>query len=441
MVDLVRIGGILRAERRKLGKSIERLAEEIALGGTTISLIERGMPTVSLEKYQYYAETLGKGILFGMVNEADKKIIALKEQLEDIEEILLANPEKAFDDLKKLNQEEQIESIPILQPFFYHIESKYHLRKKELGLAQDSILQAIRIAEMQPELMVDNLISRCYLDLGVVYYHRDQFYQALHYTKKGLECYVEHENHGFYYSLLLLNKSIYLERLNLLEKSILCLEVLENHLQNNLSIEKEFRMSVIIQMYTIYASVLNKLRMNERALDHAKKGIRLAKINKSYHFLFTLWTQTAIIYESLGDLAKAERYYRKTLDLEISLQGKEHLFPFAFVNFAKLLIGKQQWKDAKQLIKQSVQICRKNNDNFQLVQSLLVFGEWYIQQDKYNQAVPLCLEAEALAKEYTFEELVNKSISSLCTCYDALQDNGNFLKYATKLYRIERGVS
>jgi transcriptional regulator with XRE-family HTH domain len=201
LVDLVRIGGILRAERRKLGKSIERFSEEIALGSTTISLIERGMPTVSLEKYQYYAEKLGKGILFGMASEADKKIIELKEKLQDIEEILPANPKKAFGDLKKLNQEEQVESIPILQSFVFYLKGKYHLKKKEWKVSKDCYLQAIQVAEMQPESAVDDLIPRCYLDLGVVYYQQDQFHQALDSTDHGLSYYIQNEPHPFFYGL------------------------------------------------------------------------------------------------------------------------------------------------------------------------------------------------------------------------------------------------
>jgi hypothetical protein len=105
------------------------------------------------------------------------------------------------------------------------------------------------------------------------------------------------------------------------------------------------------------------------------------------------------------------------------------------------LIDKQQWQVAKQLIERSIQICRKIKDNWLLVQSLLVFGEWYIQQSQCDQAVFLCIEVEAIAKEYTFEKFRNKSISSLCICCDVLQDEHNFLKYATKLYRLERGVS
>ncbi|WP_028776706.1 helix-turn-helix transcriptional regulator [Shimazuella kribbensis] len=439
MVDLVRIGGVLRAERKKSGKSIERLAEEIALGGTTISLIERGMPTVSLEKYQYYAEKLGKGILFGMANEADKKIIALKEQLQDIEDILHANPKKAFEDLKKLNELEQIESIPILQPFFYHIKAKYYLRKKEWGLAKDCFLQAIDMAKTQPELAVNDIIPRCYLDLGIVYFYQDQFHQALLSTDQGLDYYNYNEMNPYYYGLLLFNKSTYLERLNLLEKALLSIEKLEQHIKFNLCLEEESRITVIIQMYMLYATILNRLHMNERALEYAKKGIKLAKVNRNYYYLFRIWGQTSVIYESLGDFMSSERYFLKAMDLEPILKDEEQVFPYSFVHFAKLLIRKQEWHKSKQMIERSIQICRKNNFHFLLTQFLLVLGEWYILQNQHDQAVLLCLEAEKIAREYKFEELSSKSLSSLCTCYDALQDNANFLEYAKKLYRLERG--
>jgi tetratricopeptide (TPR) repeat protein len=188
----------------------------------------------------------------------------------------------------------------------------------------------------------------------------------------------------------------------------------------------------------MYASVLNKLHMNERALEFAKKGVKLAKSNNDFEYLFRLWAQMSVIYESLNDISNAERYFLKAMDLEYILQGKEELFPFAYVHFTKLLIGKYQWEKARQLIERSILICRKIKDNWLLVQSLLVYGEWFIRQNQHNQALSFCLEAEQIAKEYRFEELLKKSISCLCTCFDALQDNDNFLKYATQLYRSER---
>jgi tetratricopeptide (TPR) repeat protein len=247
------------------------------------------------------------------------------------------------------------------------------------------------------------------------------------------------EDEEFYYGLLLLNKSIYLERLNLLEKSLLCIEELEKHLRITVSLDNEFRTSVVIRMYIMYASILNKLHMNERALDYAKKGIKLAQKNRDYEYLFRLWAQTSIIYESLGDLVNAERYFLKAMNLEPILQGKESLFPFSFVHFTMLLIRKKQWDKAKQLIERSIQICRINNSHFFLTKSLLVYGEWYIHQYQYGQAIPVFLEAEEIAREYRFDELRNESMASLCTCYDDLRDESNFLKYAIKLHRLERG--
>jgi transcriptional regulator with XRE-family HTH domain len=227
LVDLVRVGGILRAERKKLGKSIELMAEEIALGTTTISSIERGLPTVSMEKYQYYAENLEKGMLFGKASEADKKILALKEKLKDIEEILLANPDKAFADLSKLNKAEKTESIPILRPIVYYLKGRFYLAKKEWKLAEDFFSQAVQITENQPELAVNNLTTACYTELGIILHHRDRFREALIYANKGLEYYVSSGERSHYYESLLLNKSIYLERLNLLEKSLISIEDLE----------------------------------------------------------------------------------------------------------------------------------------------------------------------------------------------------------------------
>ncbi len=436
MVDLVRVGGILRAERKKSGKSIELMSEELALGTTTISSIERGLPTVSLEKYHYYAEKLGKGMLFGMASEAEKKIISLREQLKDIEEILLANPDKAIADLNKLNKAEKVESIPLLQPNVYYLKGKYYLTQKEWKLSEDFFLQAIQIADNQPELESSNLAAACYTDLGNILHHQNLFQEALYYANKGLECYVTAGERDYCYELLLLNKSIYLEELNLLEKALLCIEELERYITKNHSMENKSRVSVIIQMYTMYASILNKLKMPERALEYVQKGIKLAWINRDYNRLFTLWAQTGIIYSSLRDQDNAERYFLKALDLEPIL-NKEYLFPFAYVNFAKLLIEKKQWSKAERLIDRSIIISRKNLDNLHLAQSLLVFGDWNMQQKQYSKALDSYLEAEEITNENNFEELSTKAISSLCACYEALEDKNNFLEHAVKLYRLK----
>jgi transcriptional regulator with XRE-family HTH domain len=91
-MDLAQIGGVLRAERKKQGKSLEQIADELKCGASTISSIERGILNVSEEKRIAYAKEVGMGSLFGIVEEAEKRINRLRHKLEIIEEIVFANP-------------------------------------------------------------------------------------------------------------------------------------------------------------------------------------------------------------------------------------------------------------------------------------------------------------------------------------------------------------
>jgi transcriptional regulator with XRE-family HTH domain len=107
------IGGILRAERKKIGKSLEKTAEELGVGTSTLSSIERGIHNVSQEKWMDYARTLGMGSLLGVVDEVEARVTFLRQRLDGIEDIATANPNKALKQLVTLLEQKCLNKIPI----------------------------------------------------------------------------------------------------------------------------------------------------------------------------------------------------------------------------------------------------------------------------------------------------------------------------------------
>lgn len=135
-MDLARIGGVLRAERKKLGKSLEQVADELGMGTSTVSAIERGIYNVSEEKRIAYAKIVGMGSLFGIVDEVEQRIQHLRHKLRIIEDIVVANPKQALKQLAQLNQEEKIEFMGVLRPFVHYIKGKCYYKQQEWERAQ-----------------------------------------------------------------------------------------------------------------------------------------------------------------------------------------------------------------------------------------------------------------------------------------------------------------
>src|SRR5690606_627120 len=88
-IDGKELGAVIRAHRKKRGLSIENLADE-NISATTISNIERGLPSVGADKTEYLMKTLGIPIekLLQTVEEHEKKRQAARLRLLPVEMML-----------------------------------------------------------------------------------------------------------------------------------------------------------------------------------------------------------------------------------------------------------------------------------------------------------------------------------------------------------------
>lgn len=105
-------GSALRVKRKKLGISLEDMADKMQLSPSTLSLIERGMENVKDEKYEDYAKQLGCSHLVGVVEEVEKKETELNNQLQKIVQIIIANPTYGRKKLQQLNNSEDLKIYP-----------------------------------------------------------------------------------------------------------------------------------------------------------------------------------------------------------------------------------------------------------------------------------------------------------------------------------------
>lgn len=333
-VEKVQLGGCLKAERKRRKLSLEQMAEQLGIAVSTVSYMERGLPSVSEEKYTDYAKLVGLGKLVGSPSEVEAKIDFLRTKLEDVEDIVSANPDKALEHLGRLEQEEGISSILSLSPLIFYLKGRAFFGKWELDRAKEQFELALKHLDNLAQRDNTNVKACCLSELGRVAYYKQDLLQALFFTEEGLVSIVENGKRKEIQASLMLNKVIYLEVLKQYEKALNAVEKLNEYISKQDAFQ-EVKLYIVIQMYAMYASILNELNMREKAIDYAKKGICIARLNKEYDQLFVLWIQIGIINANLEKWEQSEAYYLKALEIEREVKNKQlcHLHIIAMAHY------------------------------------------------------------------------------------------------------------
>jgi tetratricopeptide (TPR) repeat protein len=448
-LDKKRVGVKLKAERTKRGILQKEIADQLKVGTTTISNLERGFEGVAKEKYILYAQEFGLAEeLCGVISEEELRERHYIKKLTNIDHLLATNTEKWDQELETLNKEGDFESETKLAPYYHFLKGKIYREKgrkinnrgtsnhssnKTLTKAEDYFLHAIDQINKEHFLANTNIKSTAYNYLSDISHYRNDYAAALFYAEKGIEHFLEEGERKYTKYNLLLNKAIYLENLNQNEKARLAIKDL-NHAIKNANDPHSVRTSVVAQMYLIYSTVLHKLNLTEEALENAFKGIEIALINHDYNKLFMLWSCAGMLYSSLGKLDEAEEYLYNALHIN-EMVTKEYLRPYNYRLLGSLLVQQKKFDDAKGILDKSIEISKKYSDELSHTESLFALGRWYVKQALYQEAIDTLNKARDLAKKHHFLHLEKEILTSLCECYE--QTNPEELKnHSLVLYFI-----
>jgi tetratricopeptide (TPR) repeat protein len=442
-MNLQKIGKILRAERKKRGLRLEDLANE-NLSVTTLSNIERGLPNVIVDRYMMYAESLGLADgLFGIVSESELEERKIKKRLIDIEEMLNADPNKALSALDVLNKETEILNTSNFASMAHYLYGKCYVEKRKNNKvspkAKEHFLITLKTIDSTPTLENSNYKAITLNELGRIAYFENDYKTALEYVVKALFNFLLNgERKDRKYSLLL-NKIIYLDELGYEEKTLRALEELEGEIillkKSGEDLFEMIEVSTVIQMYTMFANILTKMNSPESALEYAKKGIKIARINRRYERLFTLWTIVGNIYSSLEDYEEAETYYIRALDIRPKI-SIDYLFPFNYTNYGLLLIKLNRLQEARDYIEESIKISQSINNNLGYTKALIAMGKWYLEKNMYTEALSYYNQTEELAQQYELITEQLEAVADLCTCYLKVGDKKAYQQYTEKLHQL-----
>lgn len=310
-----------------------------------------------------------------------------------------------------------------------------YYKQKEWDLSTDYFQSTLQLLEEYPELASSNLTSACYNYLALIAYHSEyNLNQSLSYTQKGIEFFrVDGERLSHYFTLLI-NKAIYLERLNLNENALQAVKDFEQKI-NSVDVFYNIESSALILMKNMYATIYKNLGLFEEALTHAFDGVKLARIHRQYDYLFSLWTTIGTIYYALGNLEEAKTYYQHALDIEHAITNNKKL-AFYYTNLSEMLMKEGKWKKAKEFIDKSVAISSNDPRKDIHVNALIKLGKWHLQQQQYQEALNVFQSAEKIAQQHHLQKEEKIITAALCNCYEHLNDKQKFLDYTTKLYRL-----
>lgn len=427
------IGAFIRSVRKEKGLKMEDLADE-EISTTTISKIELGQKGVSDTKRIYLCEKLGLQFhqIPDLIEENAKQEKKKYLKLEYIEQtITLGDPRKGLKQLKEIKTKNSYMEAIIHylkgRAYYYIDNSKVEEDQKR---AKEHFRRAIAYVDQENGEDWNNIKAVSYNQLSKIAYYESNYKRALNYVDLGLSSYQKNADRPHIKYSLLMNKAIYLDKLDYTDATSKILDVLWTH-EN----EIQYNVDVLLNMYDIQSNVYQKNEVYSKAIEYAKKGLNLARINAKYNRIVELLLTLGNSYMSIGKLDEAITTFLSALELQPHVKQKNLFLPI-YSRLGKIYLLQGKPEKAKEILDTAIQEKSNSRNAVRFVDALIVFGNslekqglWEEARNTYERALELTKKYSILRQEYD----VLKHLS----LYWKERDPKKFLKLIEKRFTIE----
>ncbi|WP_028776286.1 helix-turn-helix domain-containing protein [Shimazuella kribbensis] len=433
------LGVKLKERRKELGESMDSISDEF-ISASTVGNIERGLPNVAEEKIRYYAEKIGLGSeLFGILSMAEKEEKELETELSSLDEVLSADLDNS---MKRLHELSFLNKDSRLSPLYHFLLGRCYFVKrttsweKMLYKAQWHYNEVLQLLVKTLEHDSDNLRAATLNELGRIFYYLGNLNEALNCTELGIKAYNETGKRQATMFYLLVNKAMYLERLNEDERALQTLESLWKRISNSnaTNILAILRLETFLQIHINFATVLNKVKHYQKALEFAQAGAKIARQNGNYDKLALLWSTTGSILEN-GNIDEAVQYYLKALSIREKV--KKQNIVYALKNLGFLYIKMKRYKESQKIIEEAVGIAEQRKDELTILDTLVAQGTCYREQGLFQDAIPSFKGALNLAIKHKLVKKQYENIVSLCYCYKKINNMESHQYYLEKTFDLQ----
>ncbi|SMO69767.1 helix-turn-helix domain-containing protein [Melghirimyces algeriensis] len=401
------IGEAIRSVRKSRGLRLEDVADD-QISTATISNIERGVGHVNTSKVYYLLEKMGLSMdqIPSILMEQEEAFKELEFNLTAIEAVIaMKKSREALAELENIDLEE---SHPYAARVEY-LKGKAFQFMNNWKRAERCFTSAIRLCNQNDDK--ENIEAASFSEYGVCCYFQNELEKALEFTNSGLAVFQEEGGRKYVKFVLLRNKVVYLERLGRALEGLNVLQDVWGKMDQIKDIE------TVLTFYTTRADLLRKTGMYDEAIQYAKEGLGLARINKHYKCMFDLWTILGTLYTSKKQWSKAERCFNTALTARHLLDSEKALTDI-YVWLGILSVQQNKWEEAKSFLEQGIANAEKHNDAPKLIYALRVMGDFWKEQDEKQEAIPYYERALQVAKQFHYKKAENRLYYRLSQCYE-----------------------
>ncbi|SHE37658.1 Tetratricopeptide repeat-containing protein [Seinonella peptonophila] len=387
-----------------------------------LSSFEKGFDIVSEEKIEYLCSKLHiERLQLPQLLQMEKQLAANQlSKLLFIENMIdLGNVKRGLQLLRQLNVD-----VPHLQATVEYLKGRALINKNHSTTAQSHFLKAIKLSNQQ-SLVITNIGAACYNQLAKIAYYENDFELALDLTDKGIGIFADDGDRQQLIYSLLVNKAIYLEKLDLLDRASTILQELWSKITEIRHVE------VIINMYDVQATIYKKFKLFKKAISYAQEGFEIAHINKNSHRSVELLTNLGSTYLETQQYDQAETCFSTALSLKSKVKPK-YLFLPIYSRLGQIYIELNKFDQAEKILETAIRDKTNQKNILRYTEALITLGDCFFKQKEYIKATQPYLKARNLASKHGLITQEHRILRNLCLCWRET----NQQKYQEGLHRF-----
>ncbi len=291
---------------------------------------------------------------------------------------------------------------------FYDIGS-YYLNKREIDSCIKYSSEAIEF------LKSDVNLSNTHENLGMAYYYRNEFSEALFHFKKSLK-----------YSLNTGKDSIIARRYSDLGVIYDYLgtydKASENYFKALKLFEKISDTQGIAKIYNNLGIINETFEKYKLALNYYKKSLKLKKqaiFNKQN--IASTYVNIGSVNEKLNNNKEALFYYKKALKIFKTFQNDKYT-GLCLNNIAEIYIKEKKYDKAKNILNEAIILSSGKEGNMNIAKSYLLFAEVLIDKNKLSEAEIFFQKSMQIAKSLKLTSLREEILKKFIKLYALKKD-------------------
>ena len=275
----------------------------------------------------------------------------------------------------------------------------------------------------------DLKLSNAYENIGMAYYFKSNFSDALENFKKSLEYAKNTDNDnitaGRYSDL-----GVVYDYLGAYDKAV------EYYIKSSKIFEKNKNFYGLSKIFNNLGIINETMEKNDAASAYYDKALKLKiKINAKPQELASTYVNIGSVSEKKGQLQTALNYYRKALDIFEKYDNKNYA-ALCLNNISHIYLKEKKYLKAENNIRKAVNLNKKSFESITLAKSYLILSEILLSVNKTDSAKIYLKKASNIADNQNTTELKKQTAKTEIQLYEQKKDFKTAFEIQKKYIRL-----